>query len=52
MEYEVSNVLAVARRFAVAFDLMTIYEEMVEPRYLKFCAELNTSFVHKVLRLV
>jgi hypothetical protein len=43
MEYKVSNVLAVARRFALAFDLMTVCEEMLEPRYLKFCAELNKS---------
>jgi hypothetical protein len=41
MEYKVSNVLAVARRFALAFDMMTICEEMLEPGYLKFCAELN-----------
>jgi len=40
-EYIVSKVLAVARSFAVAFYLMTIFEEIVEPRYLKFCAELN-----------
>ena len=47
MENKISNVLAVARRFALAFDLMTIYEETVEPRYLKFYAELNK--VHNTL---
>jgi len=47
MECKVSIVPAVARRFALAFDLMTTYEEVVEPRYLKFYAQLNK--VHNTL---